>query len=198
MVGSPKYRDLGRSNLPSSVNQPVFGTVISTIEHLAKDVTDLPTAKLSFSVLIRMVLTWGGPDFVYENGNTPNGLGSSRLEGFDQFMMTRFSPLCWALPSNPTFDTKDAQGKQALNEAAALQKAIYAKTGQDYLTYLRDMELRGMGMDEQTIGEYLGALVSGPDARSFQGYFKVGRKLISDILDRLLTYVQGLVQRTAR
>ena len=164
----------------SQVNQPVFGDSISMIELLARDVSDLPTAKLSLTVLIRMVSTWGGPDVVAQmqsQNNAPankitNGDASYKLEGFDQFMMTRFSPLCWALPSNPDFDAEDAQGKQVLMEAAGLQKAIYTKTGQEYLSYLRDVELSRMGMSSSIIEDYLQNLCNS-DVKGFQNYFKV-------------------------
>ena len=185
----------------SAVNQSIFGAAVSTIEDLAKDISDFPTAKLALAVLVRMVATWGGPDVVAPipshnknnnnnnnnnhnnapanktlmNGETPSTSSSSsyKLEGFDQFMITRFSPLTWSLPSNPAFDAKDAQGKQVLIEAAALQKAIYAKTGAAYLTYLREVELsRMMGMDGGVMEEYLRNLVT-LDIRGFQGYFRV-------------------------
>lgn len=155
-------------------NQPVFTTVISTIEHFAKDILDYQTAKLAFSVLARMVLTWGGSG----SETAGNGISltqapqQSKLPGFDSFMMATFSPLCWAIPSNPSFDPKDAQGKQVLGEAAALQKAIYTKTGQEYLNYLRDVELSGMGMDSGTISEYLSTLYNA-DTKVFQQFFKV-------------------------
>jgi len=153
-------------------NQPVYTSVISTIEHFAKDITDFQTAKLAFSVLARMVLTWGGSGTEGSNGATPGQSPLPKLPGFNQFMMTTFSPLCWAVPSNPNFDPKDTQGKQVLGEAAALQKAIYTKTGQEYLTYLKDVELSGMGMDSVTVNEYLIAL-SHPDTKTFQQFFKV-------------------------
>lgn len=86
--------------------------------------------------------------------------------------MERFSPLCWALPSNSDFNPKDAQGRQVLGEAAALQKTIFTKTGQQYLNYLRDVELRGMGMDESTINDYIGALCT-LDQKGFRQYFQV-------------------------
>ena len=124
-----------------------------------------------------MVTTWGGADVINETGNVSNGISGPKLEGFNQFMITRFSPLCWALPSNPSFDSKDAQGRQVLNEAASLQKAIYAKTGPEYLNYLREVELRGMGMNNDIIEEYLNAL-STSDTRNFQGYFKVGAEIL--------------------
>jgi len=108
--------------------------------------------------------------------------------------MTTFSPLCWAVPSNPNFDPKDAQGKQVLGEAAALQKAIYTKMGQEYLTYLKDVELSGMGMNSATINEYLSAL-SQSDTKAFQQFFKV---ILFRQLPRtnVLIWHQDLVQRT--
>lgn len=162
------------SVLVSAANQPIFGVVISTIEHLARDITDLPTAKLSFTVLTRMVAQWGGPDLTAETGNVLNGPAHPSLEGFDSFMIQQFSPLCWAIPTNPNFDAKDAQGKQVLGEAAGLQKAIYSKTGQEYLTYLRNVELSGMGVDSGIIDEYLTALCHS-DTKTFQQFFKVSR-----------------------
>src|SRR5215471_5134229 len=106
-------------------NQPIFDTVISTIEHFAKDIDDFPTAKMAFLVLSRMSSFWGGPDItpllITSNGAPPS---QSVLPGFAHFMITRFSPLCWALPVTPSFNSKDAQAKQVLAEAAGLQKVI--------------------------------------------------------------------------
>ncbi|KAL9031146.1 MAG: hypothetical protein Q9196_000784 [Gyalolechia fulgens] len=150
--------------LVSEANQAGFATVISTIEHLAKDASDFPTAKLAFTVLTRMVITWGGPDI-------QTGSPQPILPGFDRFMMERFSPLCWTLPSQPNFDPKDAYGRQAMGEAAGLQKAIYSKTGEEYLSYLRNNELSGMGMDAGTVDEYLRALAN-TDAKAFKQYFQ--------------------------
>ncbi|KAL9006000.1 MAG: hypothetical protein Q9188_001234 [Gyalolechia gomerana] len=150
--------------LVSEANQAGFATVISTIEHLAKDASDFPTAKLAFTVLTRMVITWGGPDI-------QTGSPQPTLPGFDRFVMERFSPLCWTLPSQPNFDPKDAYGRQAMGEAAGLQKAIYTKTGEEYLSYLRNTELSGMGMDAGTVDEYLKAL-SNTDGKAFKQYFQ--------------------------
>ena len=124
-----------------------------------------------------MVFTWGGPDLrlqspAIQNRNLPYESPQPNLPGFDRFMMMKFSPTCWAIPSNPNFDPKDAQGKQVLGEAAALQKAIYTKTGQGYLTWLRDVELSRMGMDNGTIEEYLRALCTS-NTKEFQQFFKV-------------------------
>lgn len=162
-----------QSTLVSETNQAAFATVISTVEHLAKDISDYPTAKLSFSVLTRMVMTWGGPGLPpQENGATAVARPQPTLPGFDRFIMERFSPLCWAMPSNPNFNSKDAQARQALGEAAGLQKSIYIKTGEQYLTWLRDVELRNMGMGDGDIQEYLNTLRNA-DVKVFRQYFQV-------------------------
>ena len=163
------------SALISETNQPAFAAVISTIEHLARDITDYPTAKLAFAVLIKMAAIWGGPDIMLpsqQNGAVVNTTPQPSHAGFDRFMITRFSPLCWAIPSNPNFNARDAQGKQTLGEAANLQKAIFAKTGQSYLTYLGDAELRNMGMGDDDISEYLNALGT-LDIKEFRKFFQV-------------------------
>lgn len=157
-------------------NQQIFENVISLIELFVKDITDSPTAKLAFSVLIRMSVVWGGPDTVPQtpSSSLPTSAASAQpaLPGFDRFMLTRFSPLCWVLPTTPGFNPKDAQAKQVLAEAAGLQKTIYVKQGQAYITWLRDVELRGMGMGADTVQEYLRALAS-LDLKGFRQFFQV-------------------------
>lgn len=188
-----------QSTLVSEKNQTAFATVISTIEHLAKDTSDYPTARLALSVLSRMVATWGGPDTPANPNSTIAALDSQpTLPGFDRFMIERFSPLCWAMPSTSNFNSKDAQARQALGEAAGLQKAIYMKTGQQYLTWLRDTELRNMGMGEADIQGYMNALCN-TDAKGFRQYFLVCTHLSPRNANiALLTCYQNLVQRSGR
>ena len=162
--------DLG-GVLVSAMNQPIFETVIGTLEHFARDVEDYPTAKMALQVIIKMCGIWGGPDVVLSS--QPNGTASGPqpvMAGFDQFMISRFSPLCWAAPSNASFNSKDAQARLVLNEAGALQKTIYLKLGDQYLTWLRDNELRGMGMRDTMINEYLQKL-STSDMKTFRSFF---------------------------
>lgn len=160
------------SILVSATNQPIFESIISSIEHLARDVEDFPSAKMALLLLSRMCTTWGGPDVISVTGQTTldTPTPSPALAGFDQFMITRFSPLCWALPSNPSFNSKDAQARQALAEAAGLQKTIYTKTGQQYLTWLQNNELRNMGMNDAMINDYLQKLAT-MDMKNFKSFF---------------------------
>ena len=163
--------DLG-AVLVSATNQPIFETVIGTLEHFAKDIEDYPTAKMAFIVMARMCTTWGGPDTVQSPGQkieAPTG-GQTAMPGFDQFMITRFSLLCWAMPSNQNFNSKDAQARQVLTEAAALQKTIYLKLGDRYLTWMRDNELRSMGMSDALMNEFLQKL-STSDMKAYKNFF---------------------------
>ncbi|KAI1951540.1 pre-tRNA nuclear export protein [Ophidiomyces ophidiicola] len=163
--------DLG-TVIISAANQPIFETVITTIEHFAKDVDDFPTAKMAFLVLSRMSSMWGGPDIVQPSASTNGSIPSQpALPGFTHFMITRFSPLCWALPMNSSFNPKDAQAKHVLGEAATLQKTIYSKTGPEYVRWLRETELPGIGMGFDLINEYVGSLET-QDVKGFRQFFQ--------------------------
>lgn len=115
--------------------------------------------------------SWGGPDVapvpLQETAPTQQG-----LPGFGGFMISRFSPLCWALPATPTFNAKDAQARQVLAEVGALQRTIYCKTGVEYTEYLRNQELPGMGMGADLIEEFLTALGQ-LDIKGFRQFFPV-------------------------
>ncbi|KAJ9658272.1 pre-tRNA nuclear export protein, partial [Neophaeococcomyces mojaviensis] len=147
--------------LVSTTNQPHFETILTTIEHFTKDISDLTTAKMAFQLLARMCLVWGGADVV--QGQTPTDVtqtGQLELPGFKQFVMTRFSPLCWSMPQNPSFNPKDGQSRQVLMEAAGLQKTIYAKNGQEYINYLQTTELPGLGLQVSMMQDFLRKLTS--------------------------------------
>lgn len=157
--------------LVSTTNQPHFETVIESIEHFTKDISDPTTAKMAFQLLARMCMVWGGPDVVV--GQTPpemTQLGQQELPGFKQFMTTRFSPLCWAMPSNPNFNPKDGQSRQVLVEAAGLQKMIYAKNGQDYINHLRNTELPSLGLQGPVVEEFFSKLTT-LDVKAWKSWF---------------------------
>lgn len=153
------------SVLVSSTNQGIFETIISTIEHFAKDTSEHPDAKMATSVLTRMTAVWGGPDI--PNPTTNTTAPSPILPGFDRFMITRFSSITWALMTSPDFEPKDAQANRVVGEIAVLQQSILAKTGREYLAWLKDVELRNLGIPESAIDEYLRALTS-TDAKNFK------------------------------
>lgn len=158
--------------LVSSTNQAHFETLIKTIEHFTKDISDPTTAKMSFSLLSRMCLVWGGADLVPNQilVSDVNPVSTQELPGFKSFMMTRFSPLCWAVPMAPGFNAKDGQTRLVLMEAAGLQKTIYAKCGAEYLQYLKSTELPGIGLQGQMQDEFITKL-SESDYKSWKSWF---------------------------
>jgi len=154
------------SVLVSEANQGTFETIIESIDTFATDTGDYPTARLALSVLIRMTSVWSGPDKVGPGVTTtptsPTTLNAP-IPGFENYVLERFSPLVWKIPASPGFNSKDAQAKQVLFEAANLQAEIVKKVGEPYVERLRT-DLSGMGVNGEMIDRYLRTL-----AAAFEG-----------------------------
>ncbi|OCK74737.1 Xpo1-domain-containing protein [Lepidopterella palustris CBS 459.81] len=158
-------QDLG-SVLVSNTNQSSFDTIITTIEQFARDSSDYPNARVAIAVLIRMTAVWGGPDRTNSSITDPTSpiTASAPLPGFDNFAVTRFSPLAWSIPASSGFNAKDSQARQVLLEVAGLQSEILKKVGAPYIERLRE-ELRGMGAGELQAEEYLRMLAGSVDGK---------------------------------
>lgn len=156
--------------LVSNRNQPLFDTIIATIEHYAKDTAESNDSRLALAVCTKMCDTWGGPDVFRPTGGGHNGVAASTspiLPGFDQFMTSRFSSLTWTVMTSPNFRVKDQTASRALAEIALLQQAILAKTGEQYLKLLREVELPNLGFPEALVGDYIQALTT-KDGKEFK------------------------------
>lgn len=133
------------------------------------------TSRLAFSVLAKMTSVWGGPDVPLSGGANTNSPSTSPttlppsplLPGFDQFAITKFSPLSWAIPSTPGFRVHDPSSRALVHDIAALQQEILKKTGSMYIQAL-GQELRGMGMGEADVELYLTKL--GGDSKVFKDF----------------------------
>ena len=167
--------------LVSETNQSSFETLISTLEHFAKETSDAGDARLALSVLTRMAEVWGGPT-AYEivagvqekREPAQNGIAhasSPALPGFHRYMHTRFSALSWAVLADSNFRPKGSFGDRLLGEVAKLQRAILAKTGEGYLSWLRDEELPRLGMQQSDSSEYMGKLTESSGA-GLKEYFQ--------------------------
>lgn len=162
-------KDYGLDGVLVSVsNQPLFETVITTIEHYARDNGESNDARLALAVCTKMCDTWGGPDvFDLSKKNNVAAAPSPTLPGFDQFMISRFSSLTWSVMTNSGFRPKDPYASRALGEIAFLQQAILAKNGDAYLQSLRDTELPNLGLQPSMVNDYLHALAN-MDAKAFK------------------------------
>jgi exportin-T len=128
-----------------------------------------------------MVAVWGGPNVQYWIEGVLQqpvaGVPSAQptLPGFDNFAISRFSPLTWAVPAAQGFNAKDPQARQVLAEAASLQMEILRKTGNAYVDALRT-ELGAMGVGNGDVEGYVATLVRGGE-KEFKSFFMtfVGR-----------------------
>lgn len=85
--------------------------------------------------------------------------------------MTRFSSLCWSVPSTAGFDPKDPQARQVLFELASLQTEILKKNGAVYLERVRE-ELRGIGVASPGLEEFLKNLTQASEReKAFKQFF---------------------------
>lgn len=160
--------DLG-SVMVSSANQGIFDTIVSSVEHYARDVAGNPDARLAMAVLTKMSSVWGGPDI--KNPSSNSSPPQPTLPGFDHFMLSRFSALTWQIMSAPTFNPKEANANRSVAEIALLQQMILAKTGQQYLTWLKENELKNLGANDGMIDEYTKALIT-KDPKAFKTFIQ--------------------------
>ena len=159
--------------LVSAENQATFETIITSLQHFSRDVSDLPSARMAFTVMARMVAVWGGPDLPATSPGVAPAEPQPRLPGFDRYAIDRFSPLVWAVASDPKCNPRDAQARQALSEGATLVKTVYLKTGEQYLNYLQATEFPRLGLNDAVRQAYLEAVVTF-DLKKFRSYFQVG------------------------
>ena len=143
----------------------MFETIVSSVEHFSRNTDDYANARLALSLIGRMVAVWGGPDI---SPNDPSAIPAPLIPGFDNFVLTRFSPLSWAMPANPDFKPRDPIARQVIGEVAIMQLQIFKKTGQQYLETLKS-QLQNMGVDEAGTQEYLRQITS-LDERAFRNF----------------------------
>lgn len=155
--------------LVSEVNQGFFESMISCIITLGRSFEgNAQSSKLAFGVMTRMAAIWGGPDLatISANPTAPVGTPSPAIPGFDQFMIERFHSVCWEVMQDPQFKPEDAQTKQVLTEIAALEQAIYKKTGDVFIQNVQNQLFPSLGIDGT---EFLRSLTS-TDKKTFSGY----------------------------
>lgn len=133
-----------------------------------------------------MTSVWSGPDKVGPGANaaaTSPNTTQTPLPGFDNYVVERFSPLPWTIPASPGFNSKDAQAKQVLYEAANLQLEIIKKVGEPYVERLKS-DLGGMGLGPDGVDQYLQSLagaLQGPKKE------KEWRNFYVQFVDRMLS-----------
>ncbi|KAF8471802.1 Exportin-T [Kalaharituber pfeilii] len=144
--------DLGKV-LVSEQNLPMFEQIVQAIEHFAKENKDPQTQKMAFGLM--------------------NKMSSSEQITFPGIadLIQRFSETCWAVPTSPSFNAKDAQAKLVLGEIGGVQKVIYMKAGDDFVSFLRNIYFPSVGAPTPLVEKYLNALQS-MNEKDFKKFFK--------------------------
>lgn len=160
--------DLG-GVLVSETNQSYFETLISSIITLARTIShgNMSTSRSAFGLLTRMTAVWGGPDVatISNNPTPPSGSPAPLIPGFDQFVLSRFHPLCWEVLRDAQFNPSDAQTRQVMNEIVQLEQTIYQKTGDVFIQDLRTTLFPSLGIDGTEFLQYLAT-----DRKAFLNY----------------------------
>ena len=133
-----------------------------------------------------MTNVWSGPDKVGPGANsnpTSPVTTQAPLPGFDNYVVERFSPLAWSIPASPGFNSKDAQAKQVLYEAANLQTEIVKKVGEPYVERLKS-DLSGNGVGGDGVDQYLRTLAGALEGAKKE---KEWRNFFVSFVDRMLS-----------
>jgi len=160
----------------SDANQGFFETLITSVTGLARSVGsgtgDLAASRLSFSILTRMAVVWGGPDVATLSAQ-PSAMSPSptpAFPGFDQFLLERFHPICWNVLQDTEFQpATDAQAKQVLNEIAGLEQTIYTKTGGMFIDHLQRNFFPSLNIDGT---EFVHYMTTSTERRAFASYIQ--------------------------
>jgi len=171
--------DLGQV-LVSEANKDQFETILNVIEHYAKEISDVATAKLAVNLLSKMSFVFGPAIGNNKLAATLAGAippQEQPLSGFENLMTERFSLLCWEIPYSSGFNPKDAQGRAVLGEIASLQKMLYLKLGEGFLDSLKRVIFPRIGVN-RGIEEYCDSLRRS-DVKQFKAFFL---KFVQEVL----------------
>ncbi|TGZ82397.1 Exportin-T [Ascodesmis nigricans] len=175
--------DLGQV-LVSEENRDNFDTVIKGIEHYVREERDPATQKIAVNVLTKLSFVFG-PSTPQGNKKAAQGLCGVNwpqerpVPGFESLMTERFAMLCWEVPYMKGFNPKDAQGRGVLGEIGALQKMLYLKLGENYLSILKGQILPAIGL-QAGADDFCRAL-QGMEAKDFKAYLQ---NFVSNVLGR--------------
>lgn len=130
--------------------------VLVTIVQGAVELPDPQSQKMCFSILRKLVESWGGQD--------------SSIPGFLEFIYDRILPACFHAPLKPTFDLNDGQTNLALGECAHCLKSIADKRGEECMNYLQVEYLPKLQMSPEQAQEFCQALQS--ESKLFRAFLK--------------------------
>uniref|UniRef100_UPI00358DF71B exportin-T isoform X7 n=1 Tax=Myxine glutinosa TaxID=7769 RepID=UPI00358DF71B len=130
--------------------------VLGSVVQGAVEFPDPVAQKMCFSILSRMIETWGAGD---------------ALPVFLDFVYKRVVPACFLAPLKPSFDLMDAQTTMALAECALTLRSVFQQRGPELLLFLRQDYLPSLQITPDVAQEFCQALEHA-DTKVFKTYMK--------------------------
>ncbi|TPX64921.1 hypothetical protein SpCBS45565_g05557 [Spizellomyces sp. 'palustris'] len=178
--------------LVTEANMPRLATVVQSVLHFVKESGDRTSQKLAFSVLTKMVLSWGASEDTQINGIDPKtykkgipGAKSDKakhttqpkppLPGFEQFIYENIVPILFEVPMNASFNPSDGQCYLVMSEISSLQKTLVSAQGAKYLEYLVSVYLPSIGCPPNAAQEFVAALQR-TDVKELRIFLQVGQR----------------------
>lgn len=162
------------TTLTVPVNLPSLPSLLDQILACMDDISDLPTKKLVYSLLSKMIYCWtGSADSPTQNSvnpikETPNI--KRPLQGFDSFVYERIVPITFT-PLATAFPLSDAAAQSVLTEIAILHQTAAQSLGPSYIAYLSQKYLPSLSCPQSTINDFMESI--GKDKREFRTYLLV-------------------------
>ena len=174
-----------RCGLFVSGNRNQLETLLSSIQVMATDLSDVTSEKAAFQFLSRCVTVWAQPAMpVVTNGNAP----SQGLPGFEGFVYERLVPSAFGVLSSPQFNIKDGQAslvgvpsirmdiwlqqltiRQVVHEIGNFLQVVSKTRGQEAFDFFATIFLPSQGWTPQAALEFATKLRD-LDGKAFRKY----------------------------
>ncbi|RKP27159.1 armadillo-type protein [Syncephalis pseudoplumigaleata] len=163
--------------LVSPRNQGHANTLCRFVIEQTKRYDDVPTQKLAFSLLCKMVAVWGGTAEL-----------AMILPGFDQFLYGEVVPVCFEVPVNPAFNLADGQTQLVFGELATVLKLVHEKQGTQLQQYLQEVYFPSIQCPAEPAQEICQALDQ-LDTKQFRTFYKVSKQASSPMTTILIDWL---------
>ncbi|KAI9138013.1 armadillo-type protein [Paraphysoderma sedebokerense] len=142
-LGSLFQSGLESDILGNPTIQPHLGSLVSSIVHYALDTGDKTGQKIAINVFGKLI---------------GSGFGSGGGEELERMVFESVARICFEMTMGSGFDVKDGKSLVIISEVSLLQKTTLSKYGPNYITYLLQVYLPGIGCPPELGQEYVNAM----------------------------------------
>ncbi|TMW56984.1 hypothetical protein Poli38472_002909 [Pythium oligandrum] len=145
------------SVLLSARNRGQLANVLTLLLEGCADVTDTNINRASFTIAHELLSRWAGA--------TPTAeLSGEDKTRFSQIMVEQFTPAMFTIAKKYHFEVHDAQCAAVMKEIAKLHEQLVKSFGDEFIRYLRDVCLPGMGCPTEMAASYAAQVATGDRA----------------------------------